>query len=584
MRLLPTLLLVTVTACTTAPQQSVGSIGSAMLGKRLESRSGIVSASQPDAAAAGAATLRRGGNAMDAAVATAFALSVTDISQTGLGGGGALLWHDAAAGSQDYFLFYPRTGADSAWRLQDTTLSPSQRAARGAAIPGMVAGLLAAHERYGRLDRAAVLAPAIALARDGFIVTPLLARTIVSARERLAADSAALALFAPGGQPLLAGQRLVQPLLAATLQQIADGGAQAFYEGGFAASLAAAVQARGGLITAQDLRDYSVTRTAPLCAEWRGYTVLSAPPPMGGGSVLSILQMSEAANVTSNASFTSNGEAVARLAGVQRLVTADAGWWRGDPAVMSVPARGFTSAAYARNRAALVPSVAPDTVTRGNPWPQEQNALPQSCAGNQFPAATPSAADSAVDMASGGEPQEQSYTSHLAVVDADGNAVSATTTVGVLFGSGVYAGGFFLNSSAGNLDARTGGTSRYANSTIAPTIVLENGALRLAIGAAGSQYIQPATAQVTMRILAFGEDAGAAIAAPRIQTTHLRRDVEVEPGFSSEVYASLVRAGYRPSSRIADLMFGAVHAVHVRRDGRRIGVADPRRDGSAAVQ
>jgi gamma-glutamyltranspeptidase/glutathione hydrolase len=232
----------------------------------------------------------------------------------------------------------------------------------------------------------------------------------------------------------------------------------------------------------------------------------------------------------------------------------------------------------------LVPTVAPDTVRRGNPWPQEQNPLPPSCGGAQFPTAQPSPADSASDAAGGTEPQEESYTSHLAVVDADGNAVSATTTIGVLFGSGVYAGGFFLNSSAGNLDARTGGTSRYANSTIAPTLVLEKGALRLAIGAAGSQYIQPATAQVTMRILAFGEDAGAAISAPRIQTSPLRREIEVEPGFSSDVYASLVRAGYRPSSRIADLTFGAVHAIHVRRDNRRVGVADPRRDGSAAVQ
>lgn len=555
-----------------------------MLGKRLESQSGIVSASQPDAAAAGAAILGRGGNAMDAAVATAFALSVTDISQTGLGGGGALLWHNAGANSQDYFLFYPRTGADSAWAVADTTLTPSQRAARGSAVPGMVAGLLAAHQRHGRLDRATVLAPAIALARDGFIVTPLLARTIVSARERLDGDSAALALLVPDGQPLVSGQRLVQPLLAATLQQIADGGTPAFYEGGFATSLAAAVQARGGRISAEDLRDFSVTRSAPLCAEWRGYTVLAAPPPMGGGAVLAILQMSEAAGVTSDASFTTNGEAVVRLAGVQRLVTADAGWWRGDPAVMAVPARGFSSAAYAQNRATLVPTVAPDTVRRGNPWPQEQNPLPPSCGGAQFPTAQPSPADSASDAAGGTEPQEESYTSHLVVVDADGNAVSATTTIGVLFGSGVYAGGFFLNSSAGNLDARTGGTSRYANSTIAPTLVLEKGALRLAIGAAGSQYIQPATAQVTMRILAFGEDAGAAISAPRIQTSPLRREIEVEPGFSSDVYASLVRAGYRPSSRIADLTFGAVHAIHVRRDNRRVGVADPRRDGSAAVQ
>lgn len=114
--------------------------------------------------------------------------------------------------------------------------------------------------------------------------------------------------------------------------------------------------------------------------------------------------------------------------------------------------------------------------------------------------------------------------------------------------------------------------------------MLERGAVRLAIGAAGSQYIQPATSQVTLRILAFGEDPGAAIAAPRLQTTPTRREVEVEPGFSSDVYAALVRQGYRPGSRIADLTFGAVHGVFVRRDGRRIGIADPRRDGSAAAQ
>lgn len=584
MRILSAALLLTVTACTVAPKQATGPIGSAMLGKRLESSTGIVSASQPDAAAAGAAMLRRGGNAMDAAVATAFALSVTDISQTGLGGGGALLWHDAAARSQDYFLFYPRTGADTAWVVEDTSLSDAQRAARGSAVPGMVAGLLEAHARYGRLDRATVLAPAIALARDGFVVTPLLARSIVSARARLAADSAALALLAPNGQPLLAGQRLVQPLLAATLEQIAAGGARAFYEGSSAASLAAAVQARGGLIAERDLRDYMVTRSAPLCAEWRGYTVLSAPPPMGGAAVLAILQMSEAAGVTRASGFTENADAVVQLAGVQRLATADAGWWRGDPSAMSVPARGFASAAYSHSRVALLPTLAPDTVTRGNPWPQEKDPLPASCASAQFPSAEPSAADTVMHVSSGSEPLEESYTSHLSVVDADGNAVSATTTIGVLFGSGVYTGGFFLNSSAGNLDERTRGTNRYANSTIAPTLVLERGALRLAIGAAGSQYIQPATAQVTMRILAFGEDAGAAIAAPRIQTSPVRRDVEVEPGFSSDVYAGLVLRGYRPTSRIADLMFGAVHAVHVRRDGRRIGVADPRRDGSAAVQ
>jgi len=169
----------------------------------------------------------------------------------------------------------------------------------------------------------------------------------------------------------------------------------------------------------------------------------------------------------------------------------------------------------------------------------------------------------------------------MAIVDGAGNAVSATTTVGVLFGSGVYTDGFFLNSAGSNFDARTRGINRYANSTMSPTIVLDHGVVRLVVGAAGSQYIQPAIVQVTLRILAFGEDPYVAIAAPRIHASAPLRDVEVEAGFAPSVYQALVARGYRPLSRAADLAFGGVHAVYVRPDGRRIGVADPRRDGAA---
>ena len=169
-------------------------------------------------------------------------------------------------------------------------------------------------------------------------------------------------------------------------------------------------------------------------------------------------------------------------------------------------------------------------------------------------------------------------------MDARGNAVSATTTVGVLFGSGVYTEGFWLNSSAANLDARTRGTNRYANSTMSPTLILQGDDVRLVIGAAGSQYIQPAITQVTLRMLAYGEDPWTAIAGPRIHASANDRDVEVEPGFSGAVYQSLVMRGYRPVSRVADITFGGVHAVLVRPNGTRIGVADPRRDGVAARQ
>ncbi|MBK7831926.1 MAG: gamma-glutamyltransferase [Gemmatimonadetes bacterium] len=554
-------------------------------GKRVEGSRGMVAASHPDAAAAGAEILRAGGNAADAAVATAFALSVTDISQTGLGGGGALTFYDARRQKAEHLSFYPRTGGDSAWAKVDTGAAAARAPGRAAAVPGMVAGLLETQRRFGRLSRVQVMAPAIRLARDGFVVSPLLSRTIASSRAKLNAYPAARAIFLPDSEPLRPGALLVQPALAATLEGIAAGGAEAFYKGAIAEQLARDVQARGGLITAHDMSRYPVAEMIPLCAAWRGFTVLSAPPPMGGSAVLEMLQMAEATGITSAGGFTDRPAAVTSLAGVIRTAQADAGWWRGDPQVMAVPARGVASAEYARDRAQVAAGPVVDSVKRGDAWTHDAAALPAACASYPYASATRPASNAGSSHdADAPNDDGTSFTSHLSVVDAEGNAVSATTTVGVLFGSGVYTGGFFLNSSAANLDARTRGPNRYANSTMSPTLVLDGGKVRLVIGAAGSQYIQPAIAQVTVRILAFNEDPGRAITAPRIQTSVGRREVEVEPGFSSEVYAALVAAGYRPASRVADIAFGGVHGVYVRRDGMRIGIADPRRDGVARGQ
>ena len=566
-----------------------------MFGKRVEGSRGMVAASHPDAAAAGAEALRLGGNAIDAAVATGFALSVVDVSQTGLGGGGALTFYDAKTKRAEHLSFYPRAGEDPAWTQVDS--ARTRRPGRAAATPGMVAGLLDAHARWGKLTRAQVMAPAIRLARDGFIVSPLLARTIASSAEKLSTDSSAKMRFMPNGQALRPGDRLVQPELAGTLDRIASEGRSAFYTGAIAEQLSAKTRALGGLISVKDLESYPVTSMRPLCAEWRGYTVLSAPPPMGGASVLEMLQMSEVAGVGNARGFTEQPEAVTKLADILRLGGADGSRWRGDPAVQAIPARGASSAGYAKQRAGLVAGVFPDTAIAGDPWSFDSAATPSSCtsldayapAARTARASTEPGNTAAADAAAEADVREPdritentSFTSHLAVVDNEGNAVSATTTVGVLFGSGVYTGGFFLNSAGGNFDARSRGMNRYANSTMSPTMVLDRGTVRLVIGAAGSQYIQPSIVQVTLRMLAFGEDPAIALAGPRIYASANSRDVEVEPGFASSVYQALVTRGYRPLSRVADISFGGVHAVYVRPDGRRIGVADPRRDGAAA--
>ncbi len=543
-----------------------------------------MAASHPDAAAAGAEVLRAGGNAVDGFVATAFALGVTDVSQTGLGGGGAMTYYNAATRTVEHLSFYPRTGGDSAWAQPAGT----RGIGRGAATPGQVAGLLEAHRRFGKLPLSTVMAPAIRLAKDGFIVSPLLSRTISSSKAKLEADSLAKARFMPNGVALRPGDRLVQPELAATLERIRDGGRDAFYTGAIAEALAKKVQSLGGLITVADMKAYPVTPMRPLCTEWRGYTVLGAPPPMGGSSVLEMLQIADASGVATAGGFTDKPDAVVKMADILRIGVADANLYRGDPLVQRVPARGVSQAGFARARATQVGAPLRDTVTAGDPWPYDTTAVPASCAAlNSYPAvgagnmAPANGAAVHGAAAKDDEPEGQSFTSHLAVVDANGSAVSATTTVGVLFGSGVYTGGFFLNSAGNNFDARTRGTNRYANSTMSPTVILDHGKVRLVVGAAGSQYIQPAITQVTLRMLAFGEDPFTALAAPRIYASAGQKDVEVEPGFTTQVYQALVARGYTPVSRVADITFGGVHAVFVTPSGKRIGVADPRRDGVA---
>ncbi len=544
----------------------------------------MVAASHPDASAAGAEVLRLGGNAIDAFAATAFALSVTDVSQTGLGGGGALTFYDARTHRVEHLSFYPRSGASAAWGTSDS--ATARQAGRAAATPGMVAGVIQAHAKWGKLTRAQVMAPAIRLARNGFIVSPLLARTIVASRTKLLADSLAAARFMPNGQPLRPGERLSQPELAATLEIIARDGAPGFYTGAVAEALSAKVKSRGGLIEVADLASYPVATMRPLCASWRGYTVLGAPPPMGGSAVLEMLQLADAAGLATAAGYTEQPDVAVKLADVMRIGNADAGRWRGDPTSMYVPARGVVQPGFASARATMIGAALTDTMIAGEPIPFEQTAATNPCASfDPFPASAIAPTTAPAGAASAEPPSDPvSFTSHLAVVDADGNAVSATTTVGVLFGSGVFTGGFFLNSAAANFDARTRAPNRYANSTMSPTLILEGSRVKLVVGAAGSQYIQPAIVQVTLRMLAYGEDPAIALAAPRIHASANTRDVEVEPGFPTSVYAALVARGYRPVSRVADISFGGVHAVFVAKNGLRIGVADPRRDGVAVRQ
>lgn len=557
-----------------------------MYAKRAESARGMVTASHADAAAAGAAILRQGGNAIDAAVATAFALAVVDPSQTGLGaGGGMVVWRHGVK-QADMLEFYARSGADPDWARVDSAAARQPINGRAAGIPGAVAGLLEAHQRWGKLPRAQVMAPAITLARDGFVVSPLLARTAEASRAKLTADSAAAALFLPGGTALRPGERLVQAQLAQTLEAIARDGRAAFYEGELAARTAARMRAYGSPATAADFAAYPVAVQRPLCTAWMGYTLLSAPPPLGGATPLAALNMLSATNSVPLGSPTTQGDAAVRIVNAIRVAESDVGRFRGDPAYYGVPSRGLISPAFAAKRAEAVAALdGAGMPAPGDPWPDDAAAPTGACAslngwgasalGRDKVAAprTPRSGDDDAGAWAG------SNTTHFSVIDGERNAVAMTFTVGVLFGSGVYVNGFFLNSGAANFDNATRGPNRYASSTINPTIILQGSDVRMVVGAAGSQYIPTSTTQVTWRHLALGEDPWLAIASPRMQPAQ-GRNVEVEAGFAPDVYAALRAKGYYPLSRVGDIMFGGVHAIAAMK-GTLIGVADPRRDGAA---
>jgi gamma-glutamyltranspeptidase/glutathione hydrolase len=563
-----------------------------LAGKRVEARRGMVVSSASDASNAGLAVLQQGGNAVDAAVATSFALGVVDPSQTGLGGYAVGVVWLARERRAEVLEAMGQAGADPAWGQPDperprrpTSFDGGDaREPRTALVPGFVSGLLALHERHGRLPRAAVLAPAVRLAREGFVVGPLNHRLFAASVEKLRADSAAAALFLPGGEPPRVGDRLVQPQLAALLEALARDGARAMYEGEVAARIAAKTRAVGGLLDAADLAAYRPLFVRPTCATFNGLTFLAAPGPVGGPTVAEILQLAEAGGALRLGDPVRDTAAAVRWADAIRVGNADRRAYPGHPEWAPGAQRGVASAGFARTRAALVGAPVADSLARGDAWAHEGDALPAACAAlDPFPATARPAAPRASDGSGDDGAAHASQTSHLVVVDADRNVVSLTSSVGVLFGSGVFAEGIFLNSS-GNLFARgERAPRRRPGSGIAPTLLLDaRQRPRFAAGAGGAAYIIPAVSQVLLRMAGLGQDPWTALQAPRVQPTAAGRALELEQGFALPVYGALRAHGYLPSNRVANLQFAGVHAVAIRPDGVIVGAADPRRDGTAA--
>ena len=597
--------------------------------KRVVARQGVVTSANGLASDAGLAMLKAGGNAIDAAVATAFALGVVEPQMSGLGGSGAAMVWLERDDRPVYLDFYAAQPADS-WRgrTEPAQTSPTQGApgtpdAPGAApggltvtieplgresesvpaggarrepgdlrivgIPGNVAGLLTLHEKLGKLTRAQVMAPAIALAEEGFPVGQVLAEFILSGQPKMRPFPRAVALYAPDGHPHAPGDTLKNPELAESLRRVMRDGRAGFYQGPTAEALIATLNQGKHPATLADLAAYEPQWKRPLCTDYRGLTLLSAPPPLTGFQVLHTLELLEPFDLKSLGLPIRSAAAFDLITSALRVGQA-AARGNGDPNWVQVPANGISSADFAARRKSLIGSrTAPKSIESADAKPFDSASPVGACANYEPYGPTPPVPSTAAPVAFNSQPDpvgERSdelsgETTHISVVDKDGNAVSLTQTNSTVWGSGGFTGGFFLNDSGfnftdENINLPSRSRWRIRTTTIAPTIALRRGDVQLVIGAPGAARIPTEIVQVMLYILDYGLDPLDAVKLPRIFPSAQTPRVQLEHGFAPELLRDIRAMGYDP---IAESGGYARLYLIARRGNTWIGVADPRHDG-----
>jgi gamma-glutamyltranspeptidase/glutathione hydrolase len=487
----------------------------------------------------GVEILREGGNAVDAAVATGFALAVVHPIAGNLGGGGFLLLrtHDGKSTFIDYREKAPLAATETMYQDAKGNVIPDASVVgyRSIATPGSVAGLVYSEKKYGKLGLKRVIAPAVKLARDGFELTPEEAHELTD--RDLARFPESRLLFQRNGNYYRPGETFQQPELARTLERIAAD-PDDFYRGKMAQELVDDLKKGGALLTLEDLAQYNVVERDPVIGTFHNYTVISAPPPSSGGVVLL-----SALNILESYDLASLGD---RSASAMHLITEayrraymDRADYLGDPDYNQIPVAELTAKRYAD---AWRKSILPDRATRSADLMRPAGFLP--------PAPT-----------TAGKRHESPDTTHYSVVDAEGNAVSVTTTLNDSFGSHVTAGslGFLLNDEMDDLVAKLGVPNMYGLiqgpvnaiapgkrplSSMTPTIVLENGKLRYVLGSPGGARIITTVANIFISAAEGGLNIQEAVDAPRFHHQYLPDKLYLEPGFDPKVLSALKGMGY----------------------------------------
>ena len=540
----------------------------------VEAANGMVVTSQRLASQVGVDILKKGGNAVDAAVAVGYAQAVVNPCCGNIGGGGFMTLH--LADGRDIFINF-REKAPAAARPDmyldaagNVVKNASLRGYLAAGVPGTVLGLDTAQRKYGKLSRAQVMRPAIKLAQDGFILTRGDTDILDTTVQQIGMDAEAARIFLRrDGSPLQPGDRLVQKDLARTLQAIARHGPDAFYKGAIPAAVERAANSAGGLISAADFAAYTISESAPLSCDYRGYVFVSAPPPSSGGATLcQILNTLEGYDL--RAMGFNSAATIHVMAEAMRHAFMDRNTFLGDPAFVSNPLDRLLSKDYA---ALIREKILAD---RATPSAEVQ------------PGVTPHA------------PHEKTETTHYSIVDREGNAVSTTYTINGRFGAVVIAPGtgFFLNNEMDDFTIKIGVRNLYGLvqgatnaiapgkqplSSMAPTLVNRDGKTFMVLGSPGGSRIITITLQTALNVIDHGMAPQEAVDAPRVHHQWLPDEVFYETrGVSADSLKILRQMGYKMTEQVP---WGAAELILIGVPGvpGAAGVAPPSSGNDAAV-
>lgn len=532
--------------CATQPGARVATATTATKNPEVIAAHGMVATAHKLASQAGLEMLQKGGNAVDAAVAAAFAIGVVEPNNSGLGGEGILIVYRAdlkKAFAVDY-----RSMAPAKAKFKSSIPKTGHV---GVAVPGMVAGMVKALNEFGTLKLPQVMAPAIKYAEEGFVISPVLAGDISDSFEEVQKNEALAAILCPQGLPLEAGATLKNPDLGKSLRKISAGGADVFYRGEIADAIAADMAKHRGFITKEDLAAYRAIVREPVHGSYRGYEVISAPPPVGGLAVVEILQMFECFDLTANPPLSPRN--VHLMAEAMKRGFADHSAYVADPEFVKVPIQGLLAPDYAKKRAAdIVPERMSTKVVSGEPVREGSGSTTTLCA-----------------------------------VDKDGNIAVLTQTISDHMGAkvAVPGTGIFLNNEMKNFSTRgvnTVAPHKRMRGTQAPTILLKDGKPYATLGTPGSGRIISTMAIMISNLIDHHMSIQEAIESPRFYARDTEQNVSIEARMPKATVDALKGMGYTftPMNEY-DLFFGGAQGIVIdRQRGRLIGGADPRRDGT----